>query len=1254
MTEQRRTSWIAACLALLVAYGAAMVASAQETPAPGVDVAAPAAAPGESPPTVEALGAEIERLRGALEEAPEEARAAIGADLDTAKAATDAARAMEADRAAFERDAKDAPALLETIRAELAAPPGEPQLGLSASPTVSEVEQAINQANAELKAAQDEAASFAEQKTFRATRLTEEIPKRIAEARDERRAIVDKLGAGGPDPDAPLAERVRNARLRAELLAADRRIARLEAEQQSYIAREQLLPARADRAQRRAQVIQERLSRLQARLSEARQRQATQAAEQATRLKEDAKRFAEGSPTLGVIAEENVELTSQLSGQGGITERLNRVDRRIRRVNGEIDQIRENFREVRQRVEETGLTDAVGLILRRELDALQDSNRILATSMARSGNVSEAQLQVVQLDDRIDDLQDVGTLLEKVRGELPADRPDEFRLQVEQVAQEVVEQRKKNLTALRDAYSDYVTKLADLQRAERELIEVTEAYRTYIDERILWVRSVIRGRLLIRPVEVVRAATWLVGTPEWLSVPRVIMSDVTRRPPVYVGLVLLVVTIFGVQGWARRGLRVAGERVSSFRTDRFSVTLAALGCTLVRALPWPLTLFVAGVALRLAPDQATVALAVGAGLRRVAVTYLLIQILRRLVKPGGVGDVHFRWRKAGARVIRSNLRWFVPIALPMLLVRVATQESGVSAYAESLGRLCFIVAMVSLSVFTARVLSPRGAFIKPMLGEGSWLHRLRFIWYPILPGLALTFAVLPLFGYFSSAVRLMTTMGSSFWFILLVVTIHALMNRWLFIARRRLAVENARKAREAAAAARKQSSDPTSVDIPVEDQVDIPALDQQTRRLFRIGVAVLITFGLFAIWSDVLPALRMLQRVQLWPTVQIVDLPLSSIDPILLEREAPASGGRGDVAPGAQKPGDVQASNGSAGASGAPGGNGGAAATDSGGSSGGIGVPGLSGMTSSSGGSVAGAGAGAGDGGASSQVRRITLSDVGLAIIIAVITILAGRNVPGLLEIAFLTKLPLDSGSRFAITTVARYAILIVGITIAFGAVKIGWSQIQWLAAALTFGLAFGLQEIFANFVSGLIILAERPVRVGDTVTVGTVSGTVSRIQMRATTITDWDRKELIVPNKSFITDQVINWSLSSTILRVIVEVGIAYGSDVDKAEKLLFEAAEDCEFLVSDPPPRVWFTGFGDNALNFRLQGYIADIDHMLMSKSALHFLINRKFADAGISIAFPQRDVHLDTSGPIQIRIVDAEGKPVADPAEPGASPG
>lgn len=1234
-TQRRRTTWLAAWLAAFVGFGAVVASFGQSVPpAQGDAGASTASAPqgasgaDASGPTIDALNAELERLRSMVEGVPAESREAPSAALDAAKAALDQARAAEAERAASERETREAPALLETIRSELASPPGEPVLGLSATPSVSEVEQAIAQANAELMAAKDQVAQLEAERGRRAKAL-ESIPQRITEIRQRRSDLVDDLGAA-PEPDAGVAELARRLRIQSEILAADRQLGRLEAEQQSYIAREQLLPARRDRAARRAQVAQSRLDRLQTMLAEARKRQAAQAAEQAARLEQDAKRFAEGSATLKTVAAENVQLTAELTGAGGITERLNRVERRIVRVNAEIDQIRERFEVVHDKVERAGLTDAVGVILRRELNALQDSSRIRASSLAQSGSVSGAQLRSVQLDDRIRELQDVGTLLETVRRELPPDQSEEFRREVESVAQEVIEQRQSNLSELRESYDDYVEQLSTLQGAERELIRVTEAYRTYIEERILWVRSIIRGRLLIRPAEVAEAARWLFFSPAWLEVPGHVWADARRRAPAYAGLLLLVVSVFAVQYRVRRGFKRTGELVSSFRTDRFSYSLVALALTFARALPWPVLLYVVGGILRMPVEQATVALAVGAGLQRVAVSYLLIQILSRLLKPGRVGDVHFRWRKAGSKLIRSNLRWFVPIVLPLLAIRIAMQGAEDASHSESLGRLCFICAMVALAVFTARVLSPRGAFVKPMLREGTWLERLRFVWYPVLPGLALTFAILPLFGYFSSAVRLMETMGASFWFILLVVLVHALLNRWLFIARRRLAVEHARKAREAVAAAKKGTGDSTSVDVAVEDTVDIPALDQQTRRLFRIGIAVLITFGLFAIWADVLPALRMLQRVQLWPTVQIVDLPLSSIDPILIEASAPSA----PSAPSARA--EVRPSGGESAGAGA-----GERATNGSGSA--PTTP-MSLLTPSGGSSASSSdGGGSGEEAIDLPVRRITLADVGLAILIAVVTVLAGRNLPGLLEIAFLTKLPLDSGSRFAITTIARYAILIVGITVAFSAVKIGWSQIQWLAAALTFGLAFGLQEIFANFVSGLIILAERPVRVGDTVTVGNVSGTVSQIRMRATTITDWDRKELIVPNKSFITDQVINWSLSSTILRVIVEVGIAYGSDVEKAEKLLFEAAEECEFLIDDPAPRVWFLGFGDNALNFRLQGFIGSIDNMLTSKSALHFAINRKFADAGIAIAFPQRDVHLDANGPIQISIVDGDGKPV-----------
>lgn len=136
--------------------------------------------------------------------------------------------------------------------------------------------------------------------------------------------------------------------------------------------------------------------------------------------------------------------------------------------------------------------------------------------------------------------------------------------------------------------------------------------------------------------------------------------------------------------------------------------------------------------------------------------------------------------------------------------------------------------------------------------------------------------------------------------------------------------------------------------------------------------------------------------------------------------------------------------------------------------------------------------------------------------------------------------------------------------------------KLQWLAAALSVGLGFGLQEIFGNFVSGLIILFERPVRIGDTVTIGTFSGTVSKIRIRATTITDFDRKEVIIPNKAFVTERLINWSLSDTVTRVVIRLGVAYGSDLDKVKEVLLKAAHDHPKVMQEPAPAVFFTTFG------------------------------------------------------------------------------
>jgi potassium-dependent mechanosensitive channel len=269
------------------------------------------------------------------------------------------------------------------------------------------------------------------------------------------------------------------------------------------------------------------------------------------------------------------------------------------------------------------------------------------------------------------------------------------------------------------------------------------------------------------------------------------------------------------------------------------------------------------------------------------------------------------------------------------------------------------------------------------------------------------------------------------------------------------------------------------------------------------------------------------------------------------------------------------------------------------------------------------------DGTPSFDVRRelvpITLSHLGLAILITFMTVVTARNLPSLLEMTILRRLPLVPGERYAVTTLVGYAAAITGASLAFHVIGVGWGKVQWLIAAMGVGLGFGLQEIFANFISGLILLFEQPIRVGDTVTIGGINGTVSKIRIRATRIVDWDRKELVVPNKEFVTGQLINWTLSDSILRVIVPVGIAYGSDTERALRTLYDVARKHPLVLDDPEPRVLFLAFGDSSLNFELRVFCPDIDSYLQIKHELHMLVDKAFREAGIEIAFPQRDVHV-----------------------------
>ena len=255
----------------------------------------------------------------------------------------------------------------------------------------------------------------------------------------------------------------------------------------------------------------------------------------------------------------------------------------------------------------------------------------------------------------------------------------------------------------------------------------------------------------------------------------------------------------------------------------------------------------------------------------------------------------------------------------------------------------------------------------------------------------------------------------------------------------------------------------------------------------------------------------------------------------------------------------------------------------------------------------------------------ITLRSLLMALLTAFLTVTAAHNIPGLMEMALLPITSLKNSSRFAVVTLSRYVIVLTGLILGFGAIGIGWTQIQWLAAAITVGLGFGLQEIFANFVSGIILLFEQPIRVGDVVTVDTTTGLVTRIQMRATTITDWDRKEFIVPNKEFISGRLLNWTLSDNVTRVLIHIGVAYGSNVRLALELLAKVADQNPTVLKDPKPAVNFEAFGDSTLDLSMRAYLPSLDNRLAITTDLLTDIDDAFREAGIEIAFPQHDLHV-----------------------------
>ncbi|HZI33113.1 MAG TPA: mechanosensitive ion channel domain-containing protein [Candidatus Binatia bacterium] len=257
---------------------------------------------------------------------------------------------------------------------------------------------------------------------------------------------------------------------------------------------------------------------------------------------------------------------------------------------------------------------------------------------------------------------------------------------------------------------------------------------------------------------------------------------------------------------------------------------------------------------------------------------------------------------------------------------------------------------------------------------------------------------------------------------------------------------------------------------------------------------------------------------------------------------------------------------------------------------------------------------------------QISLISIFKLLVIVALLFVVERFLRSFLRRRVLSRTHLDPDLQFALSRFAGYCFIAIGLFFAFKVIHLDLSAFAVMIGALGVGIGFGLQNIVSNFISGLVILAERPIALGHRVEVGGVAGRVTQINLRSTTVVTNDNITIIVPNSHFITEAVTNWSHGDPKVRLRLPVGVAYGSDVEKLRKVLLEVAAENPSALKEPAPAVRFLEFGDSSLNFELAVWTIEMAHQpARFRSDLYFAIERKLRENQIEIPFPQRDLHL-----------------------------
>ncbi len=926
-----------------------------------------------------------------LETKIKEAEAAIGLDevLKTRlieqyrKALSDlqAARAFDDKAGAYKQSLEGAPARTAAIREELAARAATPKEDVSESPddaSITEIEQVLAKAQADAAAVATKLAEI-EKELEASTTRPNDARQAIDKAKQDLEAVETEAVQTPPPEQAQSLSDARRWALDTRRQSLRSKVLMLDQELLTHGVRVELLNAAREKAGNELTQLKSSIGKLDARLGILRAKQAVEATKDARQAQRQA---ADKHPLVQTLAQDNAELAEEIVTQ---TDALNKIAGMQELIETQTRRVEEGFRGARQRVEAAGLTRALGQVLIDQRNQLPDLRHYRKEAALREEMIADTTLRQIHYAEEARQVQDTESYVSaRMSGQVADGDQTDVIVQLRDLAT----QRGALLKQVSHTQESFLRMLGELDHASVQLIEATENYAEFLDERLLWVRSgqpLDLGTFTGLP----QALLWAVAPPHWMEVGQVLLYEATRSPAMW-ALLLIVALVESKARSLRRHIRATAEPLRRISTDGMSYTLRALSLSLLLAVPIPLLLATIGWQLYASLDATDFTKAIGQAALSVSVGFYYLRAFRVLCMTVGVADRHFRWDGDILAQLRRSFDWLFATLLPLGFVATAAYTHPNPVYSGSLGRVAMLVLMIGLAIFFARILNPRSGVLRNLIEEhpDGWLNRLRKLWYPTITAIPLALAMLTAAGYQYTAGILLASLISSMYLALAITVIHQSIIRWLVLTRRRLALQAALDRRSARAAeqsaqTRTESTSAPQLEEPAED-VDLAALDEQTRSLVNTLLFIGTVAALWGIWAQVLPAFGLFDRIALWYHTGVVD-----------------------------------------------------------------GVE---------------------------HLVPVTLGDVGMVLVIGLIGFVAAKNLPALLEILLLSRVSLSAGSRYAVKTLAGYVIATTAILMAFSALGLSWDQVQWLVAALSLGIGFGLQEIVANFISGIIILFERPV----------------------------------------------------------------------------------------------------------------------------------------------------------------------------------